>query len=317
MDREVTTEATTRAPSATAVVLSRLRRLRLYVGVSYPPAMSVLFSAAWAYGLTSLFAATDPRISTWRPGINTALCALTLLVDMLLMRAVDDIRDLTYDRRFNPRRPLASGAVRSSDLAWLFLVGTVVLVLINLGDPWPLAILLIQLIYAALLLATQKRLGLPHPDNLTAGLLSSIPVPVLLHLYLYACYLRVAHLTADRHGVIPIVIVVLAAGHPEVAKKIVRHPYPAERAYSASWGLRTSITVALLAPIIAVVLAVISQVHANAAWDIVLVAPLLLPALGLRRFAAGVVSRWPPAPAVFFLLSAYLSYLVTGLISVH
>jgi 4-hydroxybenzoate polyprenyltransferase len=70
---------------------------------------SVLFAVCWAYGVTGLFALTDRAAALGGPG--TALAAPTIALDMLLMRIVDDIRDLPYDRAHNPDRPLVRGAV--------------------------------------------------------------------------------------------------------------------------------------------------------------------------------------------------------------
>lgn len=289
-----------------------LRRITRFVRGSYPPVPSVLFAVAWAYGVTGLFAAVDPRVSAWRPDTGTAIAALTLVLDLLLMRALDDLRDLDYDRRFNPDRPLASGAVRPRDLVLLYLLGTVVLVALNLGSASRVAILLTQLGYVALIIAVDQRWRWPSGDNLLANLLISLPAPVLLHVYLYAGYLHTTRLTPDWHGIVAIAIVVLASGHLELAKKITRSPRPGERTYVEVFGLSGTTAIALGAPAIAVLILVV-QARTSLGWTLTAVVPLALPALVGWRFWRTKLPRWPPNTAALYLLVTFVAYFAIGL----
>ena len=67
--------------------------MRAFLRGSYPLVPSVLFAVCWAYGVTGLFALTGPPAGPWRPGLGTAVAAVTIALDMLHMRIVDDIRD--------------------------------------------------------------------------------------------------------------------------------------------------------------------------------------------------------------------------------
>ncbi|NKZ09192.1 hypothetical protein [Actinomadura latina] len=266
-----------------------------------------MFASLWAYGVTGLFAAVDPSGSGWRPGGGTAVAAGTLFVDLLLMRALDDIRDLDYDRRFNPGRPLASGAVRVRDLAVLYGAGAVVILAMNAAWPWRAGVLLVQLGYAAAAIGVHRRWGRPSADRLFAGLLVSLPAPVLLHLYLYAGYLDSAGHGPDRYGLVAVIVAVLAAGHAEPAGKITRAPRAGERTYVTVLGLTGTLALALTAPALS---AVLLAAFARPAWWAAV--PLAVPLLAAWRFARGL-PRWPRPATAAYLLLAFASWLALGL----
>ncbi|TDB85023.1 hypothetical protein [Actinomadura sp. 7K534] len=286
-------------------------RLARFVRGSHPPVPSLAFAALWACGVTGLFAALDPEASAWRPGAGTAVAAATLFVDLLLMRALDDIRDLDYDRRFNPRRPLASGAVRTRDLVVLYAAGTVVLLLLNAAWPWRAGILLVQLAYAAGAIAVHRRWGRPSADDLFRSLLVGLPAPLLLHLYLYAGYLDASGRRPDWSAAVAITVVVLAAGHAELAGKLTRAPRAGVRTYVTTLGVRGTAAASLAVPALsAALLAAWSQ--APAGWTLTALLPLASPLAATWAFARGR-TRWPPfAPALYMLLS-FASYLALGL----
>ncbi|TDD81251.1 hypothetical protein E1293_18995 [Actinomadura darangshiensis] len=286
-------------------------RLARYVRGAYPPVPSAMVALTWAYGIGGLFAAVDPDGPGRRPGGGTAVAAASVLVDLLLMRALDDVRDLEYDRRFHPGRPLPAGVVRTGDLAVLYRTGAVVLLLLNAAWPWRAGILLCQLGYAAGAAGVHRRWGRPSADRLFTSLLVGLPAPVLLHLYLYAGYLDETGQRADRYGLVAVVVAVLAAGHPELAGKITREPRAGERTYVSTLGVHGSVTLALAVPVLSVCLLVrFSQ--APAGWTSAAVLPLVLPALGAWRFRRGG-PRWPRAEPPLYLLLSFAGYAVLGL----
>ena len=52
----------------------------------------------------------------WRPTWDTALKALALIAAGAFLRMVDDQKDLDYDRRYNPSRPLVQGRISTREL---------------------------------------------------------------------------------------------------------------------------------------------------------------------------------------------------------
>ncbi len=297
------------------------RRWARFVAGSYPPLPSALFAVAWAYGVTGLFAVVDPRAAHWRPDAGTAVAALTLVVDLLLMRALDDIRDLDYDRRLNPDRPLASGAVRIRDLFTLYAVGSAGLLILNAGTPAALAILAAQLGYAVLVLTVYRQLRWPSGDNLVLSLLVSFPAQLLLHLYLYAGYLHTTKLVPDRSGLIAIVVVVFASVHLELAKKITRAPRPGERTYVDVFGLAGTTTIALTAPMVSTALLLVGLIgvgligtaRSSWVWALLAVIPLVLPVLAGWRFWTTTAPRWSAGSPALYLLLTFAGYFALGL----
>ncbi|MEU0555074.1 hypothetical protein [Dactylosporangium sp. NPDC006015] len=276
--------------------------MRAFIRGSYPPVPSILFAVCWAYGVTGLFALTGPPAGPWRPGLGTAVAALTIAVDMLLMRIVDDIRDLPYDRVHNPDRPLAAGVVtRSSLLRWYGVIGAL-LVLVNLFDRWAALVIAVQLAYALLLL-----LPGPDPGRLVLTLLLSSPVQLLLHLYLYTLHLRTTGGGFGPSFWPALAVVVLATLHLEVAKKITRSPRPGERTYVTTFGLPATVAVAVLSPVAATVVLVLA---APSAWVLLTLPPLALPALAWWRFRRA--DRWDARLAFFYLLASFVSWAVTA-----
>ncbi|SNS51974.1 hypothetical protein [Actinoplanes regularis] len=284
-----------------------------FIAGSYPVLPSVLFAVAWAYGVTGLFAAVDPRAPHWTPGPGTAVAAATLAVDLLLMRALDDIRDLEYDRRFNPGRPLAAGAVRVRDLLVLYAAGTAGLLLLNAADPVAMTVLAVQLGYGALVLTLHHRAGWPSGDKLLLGLLVSFPAQLFLHVYLYAGYLHATWLGPHPSAAVAIGVVVLAGVHLELARKITRAPRPGERTYVSVFGLTATMAVALTAPVLS---AALLLAWAGPPGRIVLpavVVPLVLPMFAAWRFNRTESSRWPAAEPALYLLLTFAGYFLLGL----
>ncbi|WP_344345372.1 hypothetical protein, partial [Kitasatospora putterlickiae] len=234
-------------PAAPAEPGPPAARLAAFVRGSFPLPLSLVFAAAWALGATGLFAAADGRLAHWRPGWGTATAALTVLVDLLLLRAADDLRDLPYDRRHHPSRPLARGAVLPRDLYALAAAGAALLLLLNAGNRTALLLLAAQFAYTALLVGAELRLGRPRGDAVVTGVLLSSPVQILLNLYLYAVFLHDTGIDAGllrqegRHALPLLAVIMLAATHHELARKIVRAPGPHERSYVRVFGLRATV----------------------------------------------------------------------------
>ncbi|MFB4297383.1 hypothetical protein [Actinomadura sp. NTSP31] len=277
----------------------------------HPPVPSLLFAAAWAYGVTGLFAALDPLTARWRPDGGTAVAAVTVFLDLLLMRALDDVRDVEHDRRFHPERPLPAGAVRVRDLVVLYAAGSAVVVALNAAWPWRAALLAGQLAYGAVVLAAHRRWRWPPGDRLVVNLLVSLPAPVLLHAYLYAGYLDAAGHGAGRPGALAVVVAVLAAGYAELAKKITRAPRPGERARTEPLGFDASVAVAFAAPALSAGL-LVARSQAPPAWTPAALLSMVVPVVAGGRFLLGRARRPCAAPALHLLLT-FAGYAALGL----
>jgi hypothetical protein len=294
-----------------------IRRLALFVQGSYPLPLAPLIAAAWAVGVTGLYAAVDPRAHDWRPGWGTAVAALTVIVDLLLMRAADDLRDLPYDRLHNPGRPLARGAVRPRDLLVLAAVGVAGLLVLNAGNRPAQLLLAAQFTYTAVLVGAEMRFGWPPSDKVVLGVLLSSPVQILLNLYLYAVFLHDTGLSAGRHAWPVLVIVMLAATHHELARKIVRVPGDSERTYVHVFGLRTTTVLAVGFAIAssAVALAALRPwtTTGPGAWGWLVLLPTALVARAAWSFTRDAAPRWPLRATIGYLPTAFTCYLLIGL----
>ncbi|MFB8237039.1 hypothetical protein ACFC58_10875 [Kitasatospora purpeofusca] len=297
-------------------------RLGAFLRGSFPLPLSLVFAGAWAVGATGLFAAADARVGHWRPGWGTVGAVLTVLVDLLLMRAADDLRDLPYDRRHNPSRPLARGAVLPRDLYLLFGAGAAFLLLLNAGNRAALLLIAAQLVYTVLLVGAELRLGRPRGDAVVTGVLLSSPVQVLLNLYLYAVFLHDTGLDGDslaragKHVLPLLAVIMLAATHHELVRKVVREPGEHERTYVRVFGLRTTVVLALgsAAASAAVSLAVLRPWAGGAAgWGWLALLPVAVAALAARRFGRTGAARWPVGAVLGYLPAVFVCHLLIGL----
>ncbi|MEU3464086.1 hypothetical protein ABZ721_29545 [Streptomyces sp. NPDC006733] len=294
-----------------------IRRVGLFVRGSYPLPLSAVFATAWALGVTGLFAALTPGAPAWRPDAGTAVAAVSVTLDLLLMRVADDLRDAAYDRLHHPDRALASGAVHARDLVVLFAAGSAVLLALNAGNGPAVLILTGQLLYTVGLVAAELRFGWPPGDAVVLSVLLSSPVQVLLNGYLYAVFLRSAGVPAHGPALLAgLAVVLLAAFHHEVARKVLRSPGAGARTYVQVFGLRatTVIAVAFAVASAATGLAALRPwAGGPSAWGWLVVLPLLLVAGAARRFVHGGAPRWPLRAVLAYLLTTFACYAVIGL----
>ncbi|GAA3093053.1 hypothetical protein [Streptosporangium carneum] len=296
-----------------------ITRLGRYVLGSYPPAFYLPYGVSWALGVTALFTLADPRVTAWSLDGGAAVAALTFAVDLLLMRAVDDIRDLDYDREHNPGRPLASGAVRVSDLVVLIVVGVVAVLALNAGRGVALVALAAQLGYALLVLVVDQRWHWPSGDAIALSAWVSFPVQVLINLYLYAGVLNQTGLAPSWHAVPALVVASTAFLHLEYARKVTRDLRPGERSYVVLWGADRTAVTAVISAVVSVVVALAltrpwGTGPAASPWGWLVVLPLAFVAFGADRFWRARTVRWPLLAAVAFLLTSFLLYLVVALL---
>lgn len=293
-------------------------RLRRYLRGSFPPALYLPYALTWALGGTAMFALArrEPGSGTWRPGWATLATLATFTVLLLLVRAVDDLRDLDYDREHNPRRPLASGSVAVRDVGVLIAVGAVVVLGLNLprGIAWAGAAAAV--LYLLALLAADRLAHWPSGDALISSALISLPVQLLLGGYLYAALLHDTHRSAGTGAILPLATMLAIFTHLELARKTTRAPKPGERSYVAVFGVAATAYAALAAAAVATVLALALTrpwSPGNAAGWLVLV-PTVLPVRGALRFFRGGAERWPAADSGFYLLAAFTAFLVVDLL---
>ncbi|MET7422527.1 hypothetical protein [Dactylosporangium sp. NPDC005555] len=297
------------------------RRLVSYLRVAYRPAFYVPFMLLWAIGLTALFTIVTGAVHQWRPDRGVVITALTLVLDMLLLRALDDLGDHGYDRVHNPGRPLPSGLVRERDLQWLVAVLAATVLVLNAGRGAALVMLAVQLGYTAVVTAVDRLWGFPPHDRLLLHMAVNMPIQPLLSLYVYAGFLQNTHQHVSVQGLSAVLAVTLGAMCLEFGRKVTRQPRPGERTYVTQLGTAGTSGVALTCAVVGVsaVLAVLRPWHPAAdayGWGWLAVLPLALPSVAFARFAAGA-RRWPVAPTLGYVPAMYLSFIAISWLTVQ
>jgi hypothetical protein len=297
-----------------------IARLSRFVAGSYPLPFSLVYAAVFALGATGLFAALDQRAHRWGLGAATLVAFVTVAGDLLLVRAADDIRDLDYDRRHHPTRPLASGAVQVGDLLALLGFGAVALPLFNAFDPAAAALVAAQLAYLGALLAVDRWLRWPSGESVLLSLAVNCPVQLLLLCYLYAGYLRSTGLPPDRHGLLAIVVVALVLLHFELARKITRNAAPGERSYVTVLGPSATAGAAIASALAAMVVVLLAVrpwpvgPRPDAGWAWAAALPIVFPAATAVLFWRVGVPRWPLRLSLLYVEGSLLAYFLIGLL---
>jgi hypothetical protein len=296
-----------------------IRRWGRYALLAYPLRIQLPFTVAWAAGLTALFASVTGAVDRWHPGPGLAITTVTLVVDMLLMRALDDIRDQDYDRAHHPERPLPAGVVRERDLVTLAAVGAAVLLLLNAARGVVALALLVQFGYTAAVIAADRLAGWPDGEQLALHLAVNLPIQTLISLYVYAGFLRAEHGHPTAPGLLAVLSATLGGLCLELGRKATRTPRPGERTYVTALGPSGTSLTALGCAVAAAGLALAilrpwdpgAPGH-GAGW--LVLAPCALPAAAAARFASGSLT-WPVTLTRSYVPAMYASFLAVCWIS--
>jgi hypothetical protein len=266
-----------------------------------------------------MFGLAQRGVGAWRPGWATLSTLATLTLLLLVVRAVDDLRDLDYDRVLNPRRPLASGVVGVRDVGVLIGAGGISILLLNATRGLALIGAAAALLYLAVLLAVDRLAHWPSGDALIISALVSLPVQLLLGGYLYAALLHDTHRSAGPAALLPLAAMLAVFTHLELARKTTRVPKPGERSYVTVFGVEATARAALASVAVATVLALMMTRPWNpgdeAGWLVLL--PAALPMRGALRFWRDGAERWPAADAGFYVLAAFTAFFVADLLERH
>lgn len=293
-----------------------IRRWGDYIRVAYRPSIQLPYTISWAIGLTALFACVTGAVTEWRPDGELLVTVVSVVLFMLLMRGLDDIRDLDYDREHNPGRPLPSGLVQERDLVTMVAIGGAVLLALNAGRGIALVMLVLHLAYTGTVIALDRLTGWPHPDRLGLQLVVNLPIQTLLSLYVYAGFLRAEDLAPSVPGIVAVLAVTGGALCLELGRKATRRPKPGERTYVTVLGPSGTSFAALAAAVVAttVVVVAIQPWLSGNGWGWLVLAPLALPLLSVARFAAGAI-RWPVRLTIAYVPAMYTSFLAVGLLT--
>lgn len=141
----------------------RAARLRGYLREMYPPPARLALAAALAASLAAQLArlhGQEPRLAT--PA--TLLATAATFVFLLVLRLMDELKDVEVDRALFPQRPLPAGRVLASDLTIALIVCSGLFLLLHLGSPVELASGAATLGYALLMFRWFFLPGRMRPD---------------------------------------------------------------------------------------------------------------------------------------------------------
>ena len=287
-------------------------RISNFVLNRYPPGPSSVYALAFGAGGIGLFAGLTGEHIPAGAIPMLAMVTATLFADLLIMRVLDDIRDLDYDRVANPQRPVASGAVPLRDLSSLTAVCVTIIVVANLPFHTGMVVIGGQLLYVAALMALGQRFPATRGDNLVLNVLLGFPVQLLLYVYLLTAFAKIRpEAPTAVAGGLGIVILTLCAGQVEFGKKLVRRPAAGERSYANSIGYLLTLLLTIGTGPLAVALFAIAAPVSPLSKALV-----ALPAIGVAGFALkylnGTDNRWPAAVSTLGLLGTLIAFAVVG-----
>lgn len=250
---------------------------------------------------------------SWRPDGDTVLRILALISAGAFLRMVDDVKDLDYDRQYNPTRPLVENriTVRELQAAMIPAAGAAVLLALMIS-PLAAAVLSAALCYGLVLWVIDVKVAWVR-ERPIVSLVVVCPAQFLVTAFIMVGQPGIGMITWWRLIAVPVVFT-SAFMHVEFARKTTRSTQVIDpHSYSASIGVTPSAVIGTAFGVFAVVLELaLTAPWAPAAW--LPAAAVVLPCYSawcfLRRRRDDYPQSWPTVFVVFF----YLSIVVQGLI---
>lgn len=263
-----------------AATLCRARRLLAFAIETHPPLVYALVAGGWSYSLLWMLSGlAGTPLPTGAPWV-----AVVFFLVLLYLRAIDEIKDLPYDRLHNPERPLVRGAINQPEVAWLATGVAVAVLGLSLWLSPLLAVLAaLQLAYGLGLLMLE-RASRRVRDSILLNLCVTFPVSAVLNLYAWASLGAPALSQAW-----PVLVLHMAVFlHMEFGRKLKwpRHVQAGDNGYAQALGVRGAVAVCMVMGLVACALA--SAVHLRQGAG----AGALLPWLALLPSVAGLGQFW-------------------------
>ncbi|MFF4738639.1 UbiA family prenyltransferase [Streptomyces sp. NPDC001262] len=266
--------------TSTSLARQTPARLGHFVLRMFRPQIYVTYGVLWTVTLEAASRVISQSAAPWTPSWPTAARAASVVLALLFARMVDEQKDLDYDRRHNPDRPLVTGAITVTELRGaMALIAALTVALNLLVSALSVLLILLALGYTLLLAALERRfprLG----ESLVVSLLVSYPVQLLLSVYLYFSLVTNGETGADARAVPLLAMFACAFLQFEFARKTEWRQDPQARLYSEVFGPRGSAAISLVLAAAAVALAPALLGRAG----LPPVAALVFPALGAWRF---------------------------------
>ncbi|MFX4293273.1 hypothetical protein [Streptomyces bohaiensis] len=292
-------------------------RLGRFVLERCPPQVYAVYALLWTLALEGSLARLDPAVAGWRPTGGTVLTALALWLVLCCLRAVDEWKDLAYDRVHHPERPLVRGAVTRGELRGAVCLATAaLLLLVPVSGAAATAVLPAVVGYAAALPWLERRSRRVR-ESMLLNLVVTYPVQLLLSVHVWLVY-RHAYGAGPGWVAVPLVAVCVCAFlHVEFARKTSRADRPGQQFYSTALGRgpATALTLGTAAGAVLLVLVVLPPWRVPGAAGALAWAPVAAAGWvgwAAHRFLTGRAADWPVPPALAFLVTVYLGLALTA-----
>ncbi|MEV6425279.1 hypothetical protein [Streptomyces sp. NPDC051662] len=283
----------------------------------FPAPRYLAYVVLWPAGILGALAPLRPPGAAVGPGVAEQVCgALAVFVILFFMRAVDEVKDLDYDREFNPDRPLVTGETQVAAVR-VYLAGSAVTAVALSAVVGAAAVVGAVLIMAySLFLLLLERVS----DRFRESVWGNIVVTIQLKTGL-VCYVALSAGSGDAGTpALPTALVVLsfvlAYLHWEIARKTVRARFalPGEKLYSTARGAMCGLGVAVALMLAACALRVAVTLGPDAAEVrpaalAVLAVPLALVLRNVLGFRGHSQARRTAGGPAF---AAYLAFLAAG-----
>lgn len=288
---------------------SRCARLLAFACETHPPLTYTLVAVAWSLSLVTLL---EWQHGTLQFSGETFLLAAIFFLMLLYLRAVDEIKDLDYDRQHNPSRPLVRGAVSIAEV-WMFAVGVagVILAISAWLGTSLLVLAALEMMYGIGLLVLERRVRF-FRETILLNLCVTFPVSAALNIYVVV-YLAERGLAPAMPPIIAIVAAHLCIFlHLEFGRKLKHTKFCAagENGYAMALGIRGAMYTCALFGVAACTLVSILLWQKGAGIFAALPWLALVPsACGFARFLSACDSAptlkpfFGAAMIIFFLLN--------------
>jgi 4-hydroxybenzoate polyprenyltransferase len=293
------------------IITSIISRWAAFARKVYEPKLHLLFALLWSLSLQGLLVLGQQTLFDWK---NLAV-AISFFLVLFYLRAIDEIKDLDYDRVYNPDRPLVDGTIGKGEVWGLIglLAGTI-LSLNLMMHPFMVLLTCFPLFYGLLLILMERSNTVK--DNMLLNLMVTFPVSASLNVYALLFLVHQKGLVYEHTHLLVILAYMAAFLHFEFGRKTQWRSVsePGERFYSQVLGNRGAQAVCQVLGITALILVFVQYLYSVSALSpvrlVVLIA--LLPSLmGVAKFFTNQNQRIKPRPYyVAYLALFYFSNLL-------
>jgi len=194
-------------------------RLLAFMDIIYQPGLHLGFAAFWFLSLQGGFVLLSQAEEAWVLSLSTLLGIVTMFLILFYLRAVDEVKDFEYDKQYNPDRPLVSGVVTFRDVYIYWVLAFLFIPVANwVFEPWLAIFVIIDMLYALLLILLEKWLPLMD-KNMFFNLVITYPVSIALSFYTLLLSVSIGNVQFDSNAFLLIMTYILAFLHFEIVRK--------------------------------------------------------------------------------------------------